>query len=200
MLHLCISVFKGIGSHRSCLSLYVRIIAYQGGKCVVLPETEEDSDRAWRFSIESVPVGFTELVLSGSAESARASKLLEDRLRGPEPLVEIVIVQSDSLTVDDTEFQVKVESVFHEIMALGGETVVFGRNYYPKNDVALVSADRQTTIMEVMLAGNFDEAAVNVEHVIDVVKEADAADEFRVLVGGTASIPFETNELSQHDL
>ena len=142
----------------------------------------------------------TELVLSGSAESARASQLLEDRLRGPEPLVEIVIVQSDSLTVDAPEFQAKVESVFHEIMALGGETVVFGRNYYQENDVTLVSADRQTTIMEVVLAGTFDEAAVNVEHVIDVVKEADAADDFRVLVGGTASISFETNELSQHDL
>ena len=72
----------------------------------------------------------TELVLSGSAESARASKLLEDRLRGPEPLIEIVIVQSDTLTVDDVEFQTKVESVFHEIMALGSENVVFGRNYY----------------------------------------------------------------------
>ena len=142
----------------------------------------------------------TELVLSGSAESARASQLLEDRLRGPEPLVEIVIVQSDSLTVDDPEFQAKVESVFHEVMALGGETVVFGRNYYQEGDATLVSADRQTTIMEVVLAGTFDEAAVNVEHVIDVVKEADAADDFRVLVGGTASISFETNELSQHDL
>ncbi len=142
----------------------------------------------------------TELVLSGSAESARASQLLEDRLRGPEPLVEIVIVQSDSLTVDDAEFQAKVESVFHEVMALGSENVVFGRNYYQENDVTLVSADRRTTIMEIVLAGTFDEAAVNVEHVIDVVKEADAADDFRVLVGGTASISFETNELSQHDL
>ena len=142
----------------------------------------------------------TELVLSGSAESARASQLLEDRLRGPEPLVEIVIVQSDSLTVDDAEFQAKVESVFHEVMALGSENVVFGRNYYQENDVILVSADRRTTIMEVVLEGTFDEAAVNVEHVIDVVKEANAADDFRVLVGGTASISFETNELSQHDL
>ena len=142
----------------------------------------------------------TELVLSGSAESARASKLVEDRLRGPEPLIEIVIVQSDTLTVDDPEFQTKVESVFHEIMALGSENVVFGRNYYQEGDEALVSADRQTTIMEVVLAGTFDEAAVNVEHVIDVVKDADVADDFRVLVGGTASISFETNELSRHDL
>ena len=142
----------------------------------------------------------TELVLSGSAESTIAAELLEDRLRGPEPLVEIVIVQSDTLTVDDAEFQAEVESVFHEIMALGGETVVFGRNYYQEGDEALVSADRQTTIMEIVLAGTFDEAAVNVERVIDVVKEADAADDFRVLVGGTASISFETNELSQHDL
>ena len=142
----------------------------------------------------------TELVLSGNAESTRAAKLLEDRLRGPEPMVEIVIVQSDSLTVDDAEFRRKVESVFQEIMSLGAETVVFGRNYYQEGDEATVSSDRRTTIMEIVLAGTFDEAAVNVEHVIDVVKEADEADDFRVLVGGTASISFETNELSRHDL
>ncbi len=142
----------------------------------------------------------TELVLSQNAESARASQLLEDRLRGPEPLVEIVIVQSDSLTVESPEFQQKVESVFDEIMALGSETALFGRNYYQEGDERLVSADRQTTIMEVVLAGTFDEAAVNVERVIDVVKEADASEDFRVLIGGTASISFETNELSRHDL
>ncbi len=142
----------------------------------------------------------TELGLSESAESARASKLLEDRLRGPEPLVEIIIVQSDTLTVDAPEFQGKVESVFDEIMALGSGTVISGRNYYQESDVNLLSADRKTTLIQVVLAGSFDEATVNVEHVMDVVREANAADDFRVLIGGTASIAFEFNELNRRDL
>ncbi len=47
----------------------------------------------------------TEFRLSGSAESERAAKLLVDRLRGLEPITEIVIVQSESLTVDAPEFR-----------------------------------------------------------------------------------------------
>ena len=90
----------------------------------------------------------TELGLSERAESARASKLLEDRLRGSEPLVEIIIVQSDTLTVDAPEFQGKVESVFDEIMALGNGTVISVRNYYQNSDVALLSADRKATLIQ----------------------------------------------------
>ena len=43
----------------------------------------------------------TEFWLGGSYESERASTLLKDRLLGPKPLAELVIVQSPSLTVDD---------------------------------------------------------------------------------------------------
>ena len=53
----------------------------------------------------------TEFSLAGRYESERASSMLEDRLRGPKPLSELVIVQSQSLTVDDPEFRSQVESV-----------------------------------------------------------------------------------------
>ena len=61
----------------------------------------------------------TEFRLSGSAESERAARLLVDRLRGPEPITEIVIVQSESLTVDAPEFRQKVESVYGENSVAG---------------------------------------------------------------------------------
>ena len=61
----------------------------------------------------------TEIRLRGSAESERADRLLEDRLRGPTPISEIVIVQSDSLTVDAPEFQAKVEAVYDDVLSLG---------------------------------------------------------------------------------
>ena len=52
----------------------------------------------------------TEFRLSSSAESERADSLLEDRLRGPKPIGEIVILQSDPLTVDDEGFREKVDA------------------------------------------------------------------------------------------
>ena len=60
----------------------------------------------------------TEFNLAGRYESERASSLLEDRLRGPKPLSELVLVQSPALTVDDPEFRSKVESVHASIVAL----------------------------------------------------------------------------------
>ena len=50
------------------------------------------------------------------------------------------------------------------------------------------------------LAGTSQEATANVEDMIHRVEEADAADDFRVLIGGDASVAFENNELATHDL
>ena len=68
----------------------------------------------------------TDFRLAGRYESERAASLLEDRLRGPEKLAEIVIVQSDSLTVADEAFRAKVEGIHEEISGLGTEIVSGG--------------------------------------------------------------------------
>ena len=142
----------------------------------------------------------TEFRLGSSYESERASALLEDRLRGPKPLAEIVIVQSPSLTVDDPDFRAKVESIHAQVTALGPDKVQLGLHYYLTNDPLLVSADRRTTIMSFVLAGDVKEATENIEDIIHVVREEDGADSFRVLIGGDASVAFENNELSAEDL
>ena len=72
----------------------------------------------------------TELRLTSDADSQRAADMLESRLRGPQPVTEIVVVQSETLTVDDPAFRQKVEIVFRDIFALGSDTVAAGRNYY----------------------------------------------------------------------
>ena len=61
----------------------------------------------------------TDFSLSGRYESEKAAALLQDRLLGPEKLAEIVIIRSDSLTVNDEAFKAKVEAVHEEISALG---------------------------------------------------------------------------------
>ncbi len=142
----------------------------------------------------------TDFRLAGGYESERASAAIEDRLRGPKPLAELVIVQSPSLTVDDPEFQEKVESLHAQIMALGPDTVRLGLHYYLTNDPLSVSPDRKTTIISFILTGSAQEATQNVEDVVHIVREADGADDFRVLIGGDASVAFENNEMSAEDL
>ena len=143
----------------------------------------------------------TELRLGGGVDSQRAAELLESRLRGgPEPITEIVIVQSDTLTVDDAAFRETVESLFAGVAALGPEVVTIAQHYYQAGDESLVSQNRQTTIMPVVMAGTLEDATGNVEQLLHVVREADHAEGYRVLMSGAASIAHEANELATEDL
>ena len=54
--------------------------------------------------------------------------------------------------------------------------------------------------MPLVLTGSFAEAEGNVKAVLDVVKEADAEEGFRVLMVEDASISNENNELAEKDL
>ena len=162
----------------------------------------------------------TEFRLAGRYESERANAFLIDKLRGPDKSAEIVIVQSQSLTVDDEAFRAKVEAVHGEIVGLGPGTISGGIrgqplfHYYNAIDAGplvppeqlqqllplLVSADRRTTLIHYTLAGTSQEATANVEDVLHKVEEANEGDDFLVLIGGDASIAFENNELSAEDL
>ena len=162
----------------------------------------------------------TDLSLAGRYESEQAADLLEQSLRGPEKLAEIVIVQSPSLTVDDESFRDKVEAVHRDISSLGPEVISGGidgsplSHYYQFLDVRaaippdhaqqllplLVSASQRTVMMHYTLTGTSEEATANVAEVIHVVEEANEEDDFLVLIGGDASVAFENNELAEQDL
>ena len=81
----------------------------------------------------------TNLRLGGQYESERGAAALE-RLRGPERLAEIVVVQSPDLTVDDAAFRAKVDEVHASIAALGPEIVSGGLGGLPLSHYYQVSA------------------------------------------------------------
>ena len=141
----------------------------------------------------------------GEVESVTANDLLDGSAIEPPP-AEVVIVHSETLTVDDAAFQAKVEEVTSELRALGPDIVQGGANYYevlassPLDSLALVSTDRRSAIVALQMTGTLGEALENVEEVIHVVEEADDKDEFDVLVVGDASSRFEQAELSAMDL
>ncbi len=141
----------------------------------------------------------TELRLIGNVESENAKRLLEERL-GSRPVSEIIVIQSDALTVDDPEFKEKTEEIFASLVGLGPEIVSGGLNYYLTGDESLVSVDRTTTIMPMIMAGELGQAIDNVEQLVEITEEADGNDGFRVLLGGEASISHENSELSEADL
>ena len=141
----------------------------------------------------------------GEIESVTANELLEGSPIKPPP-AEIIIVQSETLMVDDAAFRAKVEEVTSELRALGPDIVEGGVNFYdvydsaPLDSLALVSTDRRSAIVALQLTGSIGEALENVEEVTHVVQEADNQDGFRVLIVGDASSRYEQAELSAMDL
>ena len=142
----------------------------------------------------------TEFRLAGSFESEQATALLAERLPASQAITEIVVVQSESLTVDDPAFRAKVDSVFTGILALGSDIVAGGAHYYLLNDDRIVSADRKTTVMAVLMTGSLAEAELNIEDVLGVIEQNNASDGFRVLIVGPASVSYESLEFAREDL
>ncbi len=169
------------------------------------------------------PATTTELTLGSGAESSRADKLLEEGFGDTKPIHEIIIIQSDSLTVDDPLFRNRVGSLAAEFADLGPEIIASPPEHYfikpedftpeqlalletltPEELLQLreasVSADRKTTFIRLTIAGNFDQALENVEPVLDIIEDARNKYDFSFFIIGDASISHEQNEIAENDL
>jgi RND superfamily putative drug exporter len=192
------------------------VIAIWGILAIVGGILADDAGLGLNFGFTDAlkPATTTELTLSGRAESSRADKLLEERFGDSKPVQEIIIVQSDSHTVDDPEFRARVVSLAGEFSSLGPEVITGPPEHYFIPEALLplltpeqlaqreqvVSPDRKTTIMRLTITGNFDEALENVEHVLEIVRGETQKDGFTVLIIGDGSISHEQNELAENDL
>ena len=136
----------------------------------------------------------TDDYFTNKPESERAEDLLRDRGIDLGPSTsEIVIVRSETLTVDQPEYSSFVESLFGDLKALGDKVISGGTHYYQTGAESLVSEDRNTTIIP------FDHAN-EIEAVFEVIDQADAAAAFQVLVTGTETFDKDFIEISQEDL
>jgi RND superfamily putative drug exporter len=141
----------------------------------------------------------TEIRLTNNPESERADTLLKN-WQGERHDNEIIIVQSQDLTVDDPAFQAKVQDIYQLINALGPAFVLGGTNYYQGNDASLVSADRHITIMPFQMSGSELDAADTIDGVLAITGDAGRDGAFRVLAAGGASINHDFQQVAKKDL
>ena len=144
----------------------------------------------------------TEFAFTSNPDSKRADELLEDRMRGPKGTNEVIIVQSESMTVDDPAYQEFVEGIFGKLVALGPDVIRQDTlvNYYQGQEPFLVSENRQTTIMPFTMAGEFDDATDNIVKVIDIVEQSRNVTGFRVLITGQAVLSQDFEEVAKDGL
>ena len=99
----------------------------------------------------------TEGEATRTIESDEVWELLDERFRGDQvqdpSLVEVLLIRSEALTVDDPAFQRFVEGGFEQLTALGPEVVASATSFYESGDASLVSADRHTAYVVFTLPG-----------------------------------------------
>ena len=139
----------------------------------------------------------TEIKLTNDPESLRSDTLLEERLPDPDAVDEIVVVRSETLTVDDAAFRSAVEGLAEEIE--GSEGVERVTSFYSTGAATLVSQDRGATLVTVAMRGDEEEAEGFVASIVDAVQAA-ATPEVETFITGTASASLDQQELSQSDL
>ena len=140
-----------------------------------------------------------EFKLANDADSVVADKLIEERHTGPQRTNEIIIVRSQSLTVDDEAFKSKVESTFQSVTGLGDEIVESGVHYYLTGDESLVSSDRRTTLIPITMAGDSTAATKNIKDVREVLSTAGGPPGFELLITGQATAQNDLVEINQKD-
>ncbi|MGE3799130.1 MAG: MMPL family transporter [Thermomicrobiales bacterium] len=136
--------------------------------------------------------------LTNNPESARADALIRDRL-GAESATfgEIVVISSDESTVDDPAYRSFVEQLHSDLMGLGQGVVVSGSHYWSTGDESLVSADRHTTLLPLVIP---DSGREEIEQVHTVIQAAAATGPFQALVTGEATLDLEITEVAESDM
>jgi RND superfamily putative drug exporter len=141
----------------------------------------------------------TEYRLFVEPESQRANRLLEERFPAAMAPRETLIVQSDRRTVDDPAYKSFVTDLLGEVRKLDG-TVQQATSFYETGDPALVSADRRTTLLPVLLTGKVNNAGKTAAPLIELVHRRDGADGFTLVTGGPGTLQHGFTETSEKDL
>ena len=140
----------------------------------------------------------TEFAFFSNPDSKQGDELLADRLRGPANVNEVLIVRSNDVTVDNATYEEFVSDLQQEILGLG-DSIASIVTYFQTDNPALVSSDRLTTVLPLVMAGEFIEAEDNIEAVIEIVEAAAAEGVFEVFITGEATFSKDFADGNQED-
>jgi len=136
----------------------------------------------------------------GQPDSKTGQELLAQKLDMPQKANEVVIVRSQTATVNDPAFRAAVVALQTKLTALGPGVVDGVASYYRGGDKALAAADGHSTILPIVMAGDLAQAEKNIDKVHAVVHAADGTGGFDALITGTASIQSDFSQTAEADL
>lgn len=158
---------------------------------------------AWVLLIVVAVVGasrltFDETQKMDGSDSDRAATVLERLHGGPEPVTETVVVQSTTSTVDDASYRSFVSALTNDLRGLKS-TVRSAVSYTDGSETGLVSADRHTALVSVVITGREEDAATTVEPLVKLV-DGHSGGAFVVRTVGVGSMNEASNKVAESDL
>ena len=133
--------------------------------------------------------------VTSDTESRRADRLQAQRLVDGSPdATEVVVVRSETATVDQPRFQRRVETLADELEEAGAVEVA---TFYDTGDQRLVSRDEHASGMLVALGRDAED---DVDDAVDAVGRADAQGGFDVAITGEYTLDDDFSTLAGEDL
>jgi RND superfamily putative drug exporter len=141
----------------------------------------------------------TNLKITSRPESMRADDLVKERFGGGEQSTALVVVRSETMTVDDPRFAQQVDAIAAAAGGLGKDVVKGVVAYTKAPDPSLISRDRHATVVPVVMVGTEQETSVHAGALSTAVKAAGGKN-FQVQVTGTPAILSDFQTTAQKDL
>jgi len=148
----------------------------------------------------------TDFAFSNDPESMRGLKLVDERFGSGIKVREVVILRSDRYTVDDPEFRSYLMYLTGSIMGLGDDVVEETVNYFiipPEMGVpeeAFISADRHTSIIQVTMAGEQEQAFDNIGALHEATIDSGVREGFQLYITGSGTISEDFNHSAEQTL
>ena len=144
----------------------------------------------------------TQLVFTNMPEAQRGVDLIEEMRGLPISTNEVVIVRSETMTIDDLAFEQAVTDLTSRLQALGPDIIRLETLVdYPHTGLPFLLAEgRQTTIIPFTMAGDFDDATSNIADVVEVVETANPPAGIEVLITGQATVGKDFLEVGQEGI
>ena len=135
----------------------------------------------------------TDSDFTGTPESKQARLLIDEQIGRPDDVTDIVLVRSETLTVDDPAFEQRVTEIAIELATFDATVDTF----FASGNPDLVSPDRDTTMITVLLHADSDE---NIEALVDSVVAADGQAGFQTGITGINVTDADFRKVAEEDL
>ena len=132
-------------------------------------------------------------------EAKEAARLVEDRLRGPEPDSELILVISESATVEDPAYAEYVGALQEKVQALGPDVVRDVGSFLTEDGP--VSESRRAVLMPVLMTEtDEDELSDDAKLLDEAVTSVERPEGFETHVAGPATLFNQFNEIIEEDI